>query len=147
MEIIKSHNKKSRKCTPADIPVITKDAKEMISLCSKPLGIKSGALAIAHCQVTDKEPLRFFVTQEGKIYINPEITSHTKVFVDSQEGCMSFPMNKDVIVKRYNKVTVTYQELDGYGFTDIKELNTGGKMAKVFQHEIDHFEGVNVYGR
>ena len=142
MEIIKSHNIKSKECVKSDHTRIMAYANDMHKLCLQPLGIKAGAYAIAHCQVTDNDPLKFFVTNEGEIFINPYIINHTNVTVDSKEGCMSFPLMPDIIVQRYHKITVNY--LDANFIPQVETFS--GKMAKVLQHEIDHFEGVNIYG-
>lgn len=76
------------------------------------------------------------------ILINPEIVSCSKDKVDSDEGCLSFPEIQGV-VKRNASVTV-------------KGLNTSGEevsveaselMAAMFQHEIDHLNGITFVDR
>lgn len=115
----------------------------MIKLCKKPHGKKKGAHALAHCQVIDNDPLRFFVTREGDIYINPIIKKHTKVTVDSLEGCMFYPDNNDIIVQRYHKCDVIYYDKDW------NEINytISGRLSKIFQHELNHFEGKTIYDK
>lgn len=143
MEIIKPNNIVSKECVPQNFDRIKNWAEGMIKLCHIPLGRKSGALAIAHCQVTDSAPLRFFVTKDGGIFINPVITRFTKSTVDSVEGCMSFANEPDITVQRHNKVTVEWLDENFKKHTE----TFNGKMSKIFQHEIQHFDGGNIYGR
>lgn len=140
------HEKKSREVTEADLPKVIEDSHILYNLCYTKTGIYPGAFAVAHPQIDDKDPLRFFVTHDQKIIINPVIVRHTKHTVDSVEGCLTFPYLKPITVKRYNKC-----EVECYGLTKDGKmgeritLSLSGREAKIFQHEIDHFESVYVY--
>jgi peptide deformylase len=68
--------------------------------------------------------------------INPEIITHEGSQVD-EEGCLSVP-ELTANVKRYLKVTVAYQDLQGQP----QELSTENRFAVVLQHEIDHLNGI-----
>jgi peptide deformylase len=68
--------------------------------------------------------------------INPEIITHEGSQVD-EEGCLSVP-ELTANVKRYLKVTVAYQDLQGQP----QELSTEDRFAVVLQHEIDHLNGI-----
>ena len=149
---VNPHNKKSRWVTPEDMPRVLSDGKDLVAMCNLPRGKYSGIAALAHSQIDDKDPLRFFVLPNGIVIINPVITNHTKVPVFKDEGCMTFP-DKDIKknVERYNKCDVTYQTL---GRTDekseptltkpITEHLTSGN-AHVFQHECGHLNGCQIY--
>lgn len=137
------HNVKSREVTKDDTDRVKQEAEVLRKLCFMPVGIKRGGLAIAHQQITNKDPLRFFVTQTGNIIVNPVITRHTKYTIDSTEGCLTFPENEDTVVERYNKCEVEYEDIDNLG-VKIKEYLSGVK-SKIFQHEIDHFECKYIY--
>jgi len=71
------------------------------------------------------------------VYINPEIKklSRTKNIVD--EGCLSvrYLYGK---VKRAEKATVTAYDENGKKFTK----GASGLLAQIFQHEIDHLNGI-----
>ena len=91
--------------------------------------------------------LRIFVAsptgnREGaKVYINPAI--HPEGAIESiEEGCLSLP---DVYgkIRRYNKCTVTATGLDGKEFIEEGQ----GLLARIFQHEFDHLDGVIVADR
>lgn len=70
------------------------------------------------------------------VLINPEITAKQGSQI-GEEGCLSIPGFRED-VKRFNKVTVRAQNVDGETFeTDGEEL-----LARAMQHEIDHLNGV-----
>ena len=71
------------------------------------------------------------------VIINPRILTHSKEVFSDWEGCLSFP-NVRGFVPRYKEIEVGY--LDELGKDKILKLN--GFQARVFQHEIDHLEGV-----
>lgn len=80
------------------------------------------------------------IKKDGKkpiVLINPTYNSLSDEKVDSQEVCLSFPMMSSLI-KRYKKINVTYQ--DFYG--NEKQFEAEGFKANVFQHEIDHLNGI-----
>jgi peptide deformylase len=70
------------------------------------------------------------------VFINPKIEGGAQK-ENGEEGCLSFPDLRSQI-RRSVDVTVTYQTLDG----DTVTLETDGLLARAFQHEIDHLNGV-----
>lgn len=80
------------------------------------------------------------IKKDGKkplVLINPNYNALSDEKVDSQEVCLSFPMISS-LVKRYKKINVTYQ--DFYG--NKKIIVAEGFKANIFQHEIDHLNGI-----
>ena len=146
------HNKRSRWVKSEDIQRVVVDGKDLVAMCSLPRGKYSGISALAHSQIDDKDPLRFFVLPNGMVIINPIISKHTLVPVLKDEGCMSFPYN-DIKenVPRYNKITVSYQTLEHAGdeskpvFSKVLTEGLTSGMAHIFQHEVSHLNGVNIY--
>lgn len=140
------HEKISRDVTDADLPKLMEDAHIMYNLCFTKNGKYYGGFAVAHCQINDSDPLKFFVTADKEVVINPVMLNHTAQELDKMEGCLSFPDMEMVPVKRYNKCTVEYSRLAGEG--EIGERiteNISGKRAQIFQHEMQHFAGENIY--
>lgn len=76
-------------------------------------------------------------TPEPLVLINPEIVSHSLRKHTLEEGCLSVP-GKYGLIKRWRSVKVRAQTLDGKPFT----LEAKGFLAQIFQHEIDHLNGV-----
>ncbi|PIR96982.1 MAG: peptide deformylase [Candidatus Doudnabacteria bacterium CG10_big_fil_rev_8_21_14_0_10_41_10] len=69
--------------------------------------------------------------------INPKITSKSFRKETMEEGCLSIP-GKFGVVKRPKKITVKFYREDGKKV----KLKVDGLTAKVFQHEIDHLNGI-----
>jgi peptide deformylase len=68
--------------------------------------------------------------------VNPEIIAHEGIQLD-EEGCLSVP-ELTANVKRYKRITVSYQNLEGH----TQEFSTEGRFSVVLQHEIDHLNGI-----
>lgn len=70
-------------------------------------------------------------------FINPKITKYEGELVEDYEGCLSV---KDIYgkVKRHSKVRISATNLEG------KEVRLTAEdfLARVFQHEIDHTNGI-----
>lgn len=115
-------------------------AKQMILLCQRPLNRYPGALALAHCQVDHDFPLRFFVTSNGEIIINPEILYVEKPYTH-MEGCYSYSFRGEKKVKRFNTIKVKYFDENEQEHTETYI----GLKAAIFQHENDHFNGKSIY--
>lgn len=73
--------------------------------------------------------------RKPRIVINPEII-HREGSILFKEGCLSVP-EYNAEVKRAEKVTLRYQDLDGLTQT----LSAEGLMAVAIQHEMDHLDG------
>jgi len=71
------------------------------------------------------------------VFINPTITKYEGEIVEDYEGCLSVP---DIYgkVPRYSKVRV--KALDENG-REVR-LTADGFLARIFQHEIDHTNGI-----
>ena len=75
------------------------------------------------------------------IFINGEIIdSSGESWFD--EGCLSIP-DVRLDVKRPEKITFKYQDLDGEIHTDEIE----GLLARAIQHEVDHLNGIFIVDR
>jgi peptide deformylase len=101
-------------------------------------------VALAAIQID--RPLRVVVVRndfdnkedhEFGVFINPEITKYEGKIVEDHEGCLSV---KDIYgkVPRHTKVRVKATGVDG---REVR-LKAEGFLARVFQHEIDHTNGV-----
>jgi peptide deformylase len=74
--------------------------------------------------------------QQSYICVNPKILSGQGQVKD-QEGCLSFP-GLWLHVNRYETIQVEYQDI--LGKQHQREFT--GLIARVFQHEYDHLDGV-----
>ncbi len=82
--------------------------------------------------------------EEGKfetyVVINPKIVSESKekIYVEDGEGCLSVNREVTGIVPRCARVTVEGFDMDGNPIT----IRAREELAIVFQHEIDHLNGI-----
>ena len=74
--------------------------------------------------------------REARALINPAITEHGGEVV-AEEGCLSIP-GIFAPVRRAEWVRLEAQDPDGRPVT----INARGLRARVFQHEMDHLDGV-----
>lgn len=72
-----------------------------------------------------------------KAYINPEIIKASDTLQESEEGCLSAP-GVWGIVDRAKKIT--FKALDRHGRR--VEFDAKGFYATVYQHEVDHLNGI-----
>jgi peptide deformylase len=74
---------------------------------------------------------------DDRVFINPEIVEASRDVAAMEEGCLSLPEIRGE-VQRPRRVTVRAIDLDGERF----ELTSDELPARVWQHEIDHLDGV-----
>ncbi|MBI5465913.1 MAG: peptide deformylase [Candidatus Kerfeldbacteria bacterium] len=74
---------------------------------------------------------------EPTAYVNPVILKRSWKKVAMEEGCLSIP-GVFGIVKRPQKILARYVTLGG----QTREEWLDGLMARVYQHEVDHLNGV-----
>jgi peptide deformylase len=69
--------------------------------------------------------------------INPDIYELTGELIELDEGCLSLP---EIWGKtpRYAKVSIRGQKVSG----EVVEIQAEGLLAQVFQHEVDHLDGL-----
>lgn len=72
-----------------------------------------------------------------RVFINPEIADASRDVAAMEEGCLSLPEIRGE-VQRPRRVTVRATDLEGERF----ELTSEELAARVWQHEIDHLDGV-----
>lgn len=95
--------------------------------------------------------LRIFVTDASPLYeesdeasipeplalINPKITVESEETVAFEEGCLSIP-EVTGSVSRPEEVVVKYKDRE----LNDQQLEVGGPLARVIQHETDHLDGI-----
>lgn len=69
--------------------------------------------------------------------INPQILSHGDEVVKDWEGCLSVP-NIRGLVPRYRSIKVEYTTQQG----ETKQEILTDFVARIFQHELDHLDGI-----
>ncbi|MGR5063175.1 peptide deformylase [Photobacterium sp. DNB22_13_2] len=110
--------------------------------------LESNGVGIAAPQVS--ESIRAFIVasrpnprypdapmMEPTLMLNPEIIWASDSMEKDWEGCLSIPGIR-ALVNRHTHIEVRYQTLEG------KEVRTQmeGFIARIFQHELDHINGL-----
>ena len=73
-----------------------------------------------------------------EVYLNPKIIQYTEKKQDCMEGCLSIPNRRATTKSRAYAILIEYDQLDGSHKTEMVE----GFTAVIFQHEIDHLNGI-----
>lgn len=108
-----------------------------VGLAAPQLGIEKRLIAI------------HFEDVDGKLYsyglANPKIISHSVegAYLAAGEGCLSVDRPVEGYVPRHRRVTVTAVDMDD----NPVKLRLKGYPAIVFQHEIDHLNGIMFFDR
>lgn len=71
------------------------------------------------------------------VFINPEIVWESEEACEFEEGCLSIPDLREIVV-RPEQVRLQYLDRD----FEPQERDVDGLLARVIQHEYDHLEGV-----
>lgn len=122
-------------CEPWDFS-IDGDPTELVKAMTKIMFENNGiGLAAPQCGVSKR---LFIMGNPDKLFvcINPIILNGTGN-VRNTEGCLSFP-NLWLNVNRFESINVKYQDITG----SIIENTFTGLIARVYQHELDHLDGI-----
>lgn len=89
-------------------------------------------------------PYRVFLIKGIELIpcFNPKIVDASDETITLEEGCLSYP-GLFVKVKRPRTIRVRYTEPDGKTSTHVYD----GMTARIFQHELDHLDGIRYIER
>jgi peptide deformylase len=127
-------------------PEIRELAEDMIRVSVEWEDSREHEFTAALAAVQVAQPYRVVVVRDNfddkadrsfSVFINPEIVKYEGELEEELEGCLSV---SDIYgsVSRYTKVKVKALNLDG----EPVRLTATGFLARVFQHEIDHTNGM-----
>jgi len=125
--------------TVAALQTALRNTSDGVAIAAPQVGISKCIFVVAgsaYDQVAGVQPDDSNRHADG-VYINPEIVKRSKDTEYMDEGCLSV-RNYFGSVPRATKVTVRAQTRDGTPFTD----GRSGLLAQIFQHEIDHLDGI-----
>lgn len=100
-----------------------------VGLAAPQIGVSEKVIVIEYAE-EDAEPALYVV-------VNPEIIDVSDDMLTGIEGCLSVP---DLIgeVDRHERITVKGQDIKGKAL----KIKAEGWLARIFQHEIDHLDGI-----
>ena len=124
-------------------PEIRRVVKKMLELMKEAEGIGLAAPQVGL-------PWRMFVTRDiispdkkqDLVFINPVLIEPSTQLADAEEGCLSLPELK-ADIRRPKQITIRAIGLDGKPF----EMISDDLLARVWQHETDHLDGVLIIDR
>ncbi len=147
MDIITGKNTKILREIAQPIEEITPDIQKLIPEMRKTMRQKHGNYYGAGLSAPQVGlSIRLFIaepnwtiTKSGKLYvcINPEITARSKEIDEIEDGCLSLP-GYTGISTRHRAVTLAYTN----EYEKKVKTKAKGLLAWVFQHEIDHLNGI-----
>ncbi len=125
-----------------EVLTITPEVKEsildMIEIVKKEKGI-----GLAAPQVGVSKRIIVIETEKGVTsFINPEILEKSKEKAIEEEGCLSLP-GLYLKIKRAKKIEIRAKNIEG----EELKIKAEGLLARVFQHEIDHLDGILIINR
>ncbi|MBI1975790.1 MAG: peptide deformylase [Candidatus Vogelbacteria bacterium] len=113
-------------------------ARDGVGLAAPQIGIPLRIFIVSSkilaAETADSPPLR---DTQDIVFVNPKITRLSKKTIELEEGCLS-TRNRFGKIIRSERATVTAYDENGKRFT----RSAGGLLAEIFQHEIDHLNGV-----
>jgi peptide deformylase len=138
---LRQRAKKVRDISPAietliDDMIETMRAAKGVGLAAPQMDVGQRVIVIEYGEGLEDPEVE---NKPSKLYtvVNPEIVRHSKDTVLGNEACLSLPGYYGEVV-RYE--TVTVKGLDRHGKTF--RLKPKGWLARIFQHEIDHLDGI-----
>ena len=111
------------------VSTVTDPSQDGVGIAGPQVGLSRRVIAV---QRFDKEGEPF------EVYPNIRIESLSGDVVPGQEGCLSVPGERGS-VSRYSTVVVSYK--DPLTLMTVRDT-VDGFTAVIFQHEIDHLEGI-----
>ncbi|MGA1414773.1 MAG: peptide deformylase [Candidatus Kapaibacteriota bacterium] len=110
---------------------LTMHEAEGIGLAANQVG---SPLAIT---VIDITPVDGYEHTKPLILINPEITYYSEEETDYEEGCLSLPNLRELVMRPEAIQVSFYNEK-----IEPQTMQADGLLARVMQHEIDHLNGI-----
>ena len=99
-----------------------------VGLSANQIGIKERAFVM----ISDME------LQDTLTCFNPKIVKESKEMVTMEEGCLSYP-EVFLDIPRPETIVVKYED-EG---KELHKIKLTGFIARIFQHEYDHMEGID----
>ena len=99
-----------------------------VGLSANQIGIRERAFVM----ISDME------SQDTLTCFNPKIVKESKEMVTIEEGCLSYP-EVFLDIPRPETIVVKYED-EG---KELHKIKLAGFIARIFQHEYDHMEGID----
>ena len=144
--VLRKKARKVEKVTP-DVRALLDDMVETmrdapgVGLAAPQVGVSKRIIVVEYAEGEEEDAPDGQVASppKKKLYtvVNPEITHASEDLVEGVEGCLSIPGWMG-LVERHRAVSIKGLDRGGRPF----RLQAEGWLARIFQHEIDHLDGV-----
>lgn len=132
--------------------ILADDCQQLISQMMTTVS-KAGGVGIAAPQIHHSVRIFIMCSKPNARYpdaplmpptaiINPQILDYSDEKVKDWEGCLSVPSMRG-LVPRHNQLTVRYFDQQGHQ----QQQKLTGFVARIFQHELDHLDGLTFIDR
>ena len=108
-----------------------------VGLAAPQVAVGQRIAVVEYGERPDDAPEDFEPEKKLYVVVNPEIVARSEELVDGTEGCLSLPGYAGS-VQRHAAVTVKALNRKGKPI----KIKARGWLARIFQHEIDHLNGV-----
>ena len=108
-----------------------------VGLAAPQVAVGQRIAVVEYGEMPEDAPEDFEPDKKLYVVVNPEIVARSDEMVDGTEGCLSLPGYAGN-VKRHSAVTVRALNRKGKPI----KIKARGWLARIFQHEIDHLDGV-----
>lgn len=109
-----------------------------VAIAAPQIGVSLRIFVVSHRIFAPKEDGTKLTQKDDLVFINPQIIKRSKKTEWKQgEGCLSVRWLYGE-VKRHTNITIQYVNEYGEEYT----RGAGGLLAHIFQHEIDHLDGI-----
>jgi len=108
-----------------------------VGLAAPQVGVSERVIVVEYAEEADDDADDQPARKKLYVLVNPEIVWSSDEMVDGTEGCLSIPgwMGD---VTRHEAIAVKGLNRSGQRV----KINARGWLARIFQHEIDHLDGV-----
>lgn len=126
-----------------DSEAITTAIEDMLDILSKSKGVGLAApqifVSVCIVVIASRPSKRYPYAPEMEpvVMLNPHFEASSKSMKKDWEGCLSIPGIR-ALVPRFEKIKITY--LDRQGIS--QKWDVDGFIARIFQHEYDHLQGL-----
>lgn len=143
LKIITYPDSRLRKASVA----VTRFDEELVGLAQRMLELMREHKGVGLAAPQVGENIRLFVMNatgepgDDRIYVNPDL-SEAAGAEEAEEGCLSLPGINAAII-RDKSMRMRAQDLQGNSF----EQTATGYVARIWQHEFDHLNGIMIIDR
>ena len=130
-----------------DMFIVLEEKEFGVALAAPQIGVSKQIFVVASKVLENRNKDKVGIQSENEkeeerkkfklVYINPKIIKTSKKTNELEEACLSVDGYFGT-VKRIDKVTIEAYDENGVKFTK----GTSGLLSQIFQHEIDHLNGI-----